>query len=175
MSYITKRNTVLFSRIRNINLLSSFFVVAVMTVNTYRLAMIWNDISTDIGVHFDSYGNFDVFADKQYAAYPIIIAAVSLLICDLVIDNMEKLPFGFKLTHKAWVKVMNALALLFDAVKMSIGFVFAWLWSDSVILQESLNVSAVKTASDVLFISFLAAAVYIVLTVVRQGSDEDRS
>ena len=49
---------------------------AILAASLVFFLIRWNELPERAGVHFDSYGSFDVYAERAYGFYPHIVGSV---------------------------------------------------------------------------------------------------
>lgn len=136
----------------------------ILVFSMIRIAVVWNTLPDNIGVHFDSNGEFDVIGSKNYAAYPYVVSLVSLVLCEISALLSKKIKMGMQISEEGDKKIRMALGLLFDIFKLGLSFFFSGVWADCVIRQHSLNTNISVVVMLVMFLAFLvfvAAAIVI--------------
>jgi len=119
-----------------------------------HLCFKWGDMPDTTGVHFDSSGDFDVFASKKYIAYPFIIASIVLSLLHLGAFAARRAKLGVKMNSEGEVKLRERILLLLDANRL---FVSAWAvyWVELVIYQHKLIEIPITVGMLLLFVLFI--------------------
>ncbi len=139
-----------------------FFIVAAV-----RLFFAWDSLPDDIGVHFNSDGNFDVF-DKQHIFYPYIVTIAAIAVCEtfeLITRKLKKMGLAVNETgnnalRTATILILDLLMLLFS------GF-FSGIWVDCVLTQQPMNTFIGRCACYLLFACIIAFPVTFIVIRVK--------
>ena len=108
----------------------------------------WSSLPEEIGIHFDSKGNFDVTAAKIYGFYPHLIGSVLLAIDAMGVHFINKKKTGFNITEKAEsiVKILMSFCIDLFFTFWNVEFV---VWSLLVAFQKPKNGHAIACVEAV--------------------------
>ena len=118
-----------------------------------HLGFKWSSMPETTGVHFDSSGEFDVFASKKYIAYPFVIGVVFLLLLHLAALAVRKARIGLKINSEGETVLRERLMLLIDANRLFISL-WAAYWTELVIYQHRPIELPVMIGLMILFVMF---------------------
>ena len=125
-----------------------------------HLCFKWSSMPEITGVHFDSEGEFDVYASKKYIAYPFIVGIVFLLLLHFASNAAATIRLGVKINEKGEGIIREIIGCLLDANKLFIS-AFAVYWVELVIYQHPLNEKAASFSIITLFVIFLSVCLSI--------------
>ena len=125
-----------------------------------HLCIKWSSMPETTGVHFDGEGRFDVYANKNYVAYPFIIGIFFMLLLQLGDRAAKKSRLGVKVSPGGEGKLRESIRLLLDANKLFIIGLAAY-WAELVIYQHNMKTEIVSAAMIVLFVMFLTVCVSV--------------
>lgn len=125
-----------------------------------HLCFKWKSMPEITGVHFDSDGEFDVFASKKYICYPYIIAIVFLLLLHLGSRAARKISLGVKMNAKGENILRELVFFLLDANCLFVSGLAAY-WSELVIYQHKMIEGPVILAMAILFLMFLIICISV--------------
>ena len=114
-------------------------------------------------------GEFDVIDNKRYIGYPYIVSLISLVLCDGFALFSRKIKMGLKISEIGEKKMRFAFVMLLDIMKVCISFFFAGVWADCVMRQRPLNTDIPIIILWILFIAWIAFAVYIITVKIRDS------
>lgn len=118
-----------------------------------HLCFMWSSMPETTGVHFDSKGEFDVYASKRFIAYPFVIGGGFLLLLHLAALAVRKARIGLKVSPEGEAIFRERLMLLIDANRLFISL-WAVYWVELVIYQHRLIELPVLIGMMVLFVMF---------------------
>lgn len=99
----------------------------------------WNSYPPEIGIHFDSDGQYDVIASKVYGFYPHVIGGICIAGTAFSNFLIQKKSTGLKITEKGEQHFKTELCLTLDCLSVLLSLFFA-NWSRTVSLQIPLNI-----------------------------------
>lgn len=135
----------------------------IFIVSLIRVIIIWDSLPDKIGVHFASNGEFDVFDNKNYIAYPYFIAVMNLVFCEILAILSKKIKLGMKISEKGDSQIRTAFQMLLAMLKLAFSFFFSGVWADCVIRQRPLNTNIPVAIMLIIFFTFF---VFIIVSVV---------
>lgn len=139
-----------------------------------RFAVVWNSLPDKLGVHFADNGEFDVIAEKTYAAYPYIVSIVALAFCEISALLSKKIKSGMKISEKGDIKIRTALGILLDIIKLGFSFFFSGVWADCVIRQHPLNTNIPAVVMLIMFFAFLMFIITSIVIKIKNPPDQKR-
>lgn len=145
---------------RKIHLIINLISFGILAAAFVHLCIKWSSMPEITGIHFDSEGNFDVYASKKYVAYPFIVAIVFMLLLLLGDKAARKVRLGVKMNQRGEYLLRESIRLLLDANKLFICATAAY-WVELVIYQRKMNEIPVTAAMLVLFVMFLSLCISV--------------
>ena len=138
-----------------------FFISTAMLAGSLIFYLIrWGSLPSQIGVHFDGDGNFDVIESKMYGFYPHIIGGIITAGIAIAQSVISKKKTGLDITGKGEELFRAELLLTLDIFLMLWCVLFS-MWSRSVALQIPLPTEAVNKFAG-------AAGILILIGIVSQ-------
>ena len=126
----------------------------------------YGSLPEQIGCHFGSDGEFDVFAERYYGFYPYIVCLVICVACEIAGIVTGKLRLGLKITERATAVIKEGFRFFLDILKLVIAGFYGCVWSDCVIRQHPLNVK-IGVALALLIITVIPAfLLFIIVTAI---------
>lgn len=98
----------------------------------------WNSLPEDPGVHFDSDGEFDVYASRIYGFYPHLMGSLAAGCTALVGRLISKKNTGLNISEKGEKLFKSELILTLDIIAVLITVIFLY-WSLCVCRQKPLD------------------------------------
>lgn len=136
------------------------------------LAVVWNSLPDELGVHFAENGEFDVFDSKIFICYPYLIALAAIVLCEAAALISKKINTGMKISEKGEINFRTALVMLLDISKLVFSFFFAGIWADCVIRQDPLDPNIVNFLMLVLFLSFILFIIAAIVIKIKNPPDK---
>lgn len=140
-----------------------------------RLAVVWDSLPDELGVHFDGNGEFDAFDSKTFICYPYLIALAALGFCETAVFISKKINTGIKMSKKGETKFKTALVMILDISKFLFSFFFAGVWADCVIRQHPLDTNIPNFFVLVLFISFIVFVIAAIVIKIKNPPVKERN
>ena len=139
---------------KNVHKAAALISWGLLAAALIHLCFKWDGMPEITGVHFDSEGEFDVYASKKYIAYPFVIAGVVLILLHLAAFATRRVKLGVKMNSEGEAKLRERIMLLIDANRL---FVSAWAvyWVELVIYQHKLNETPVMSGMLLIFVLFI--------------------
>lgn len=137
------------------------------------IAVVWNSLPDEIGVHFASNGEFDVIDSKSYAAYPYIISLAALVFCEISVLLSRKIKMGMKMSEKGDIKIRTAFIMLLDILKLGLSFFFSGVWADCVIRQRPLNTNIPMAVMLIMFFMFLVFVIAAIVIKIKNPPESE--
>lgn len=138
----------------------TFFSWGILATALIHLCIKWQSMPEITGVHFDSSGNFDVYASKKYIAYPFIVGIVFLLLLHFGDMAAKKGRLGVKMSAKGEGILRDLIRILLDMNKLFIS-TFAVYWVELVIYQHKMCETVGVTGMLLLFVMFLTVCISV--------------
>ncbi len=161
---IDNKNTVLTEKVfRVVHITITVVSWGMLVISLIFLAAKWNTLPKEIGVHFSSTGEFDLYDEKIHAFYPYLLGFGCLLFWEVASILAKKLKSGMKINVDGERLFRAVVCILLDTVKICLS-VFWVNWADCVIRQKTMNVKIPVIASEIVgaaFILFLFLMVVI--------------
>ena len=132
----------------------------------------WGSLPAEIGVHFDSDGNFNVVDSKFYGFYPHIIGSIFIVITAIADHLIQRNKTGLKITEKGEELFKAELIINLDLFLMLWSVVFA-VWSYSVSMQVPLALNAISPAFTLLSCLIVIGIIIQIVTCVRYRIKDD--
>lgn len=156
-------------QVKIIHIVITIMAWGILIYSLIHLLLTYQSLAEEIGVHFGGNGEFDVIDSKRYIAYPYIVSLISLVLCDGFALLSQKIKMGLKISEIGEKKMRSAFVMLLDLMKVCISFFFAGVWADRVMRQRSLNTDIPVIILWILFIAWIAFAVYIIIVKIRDS------
>ena len=128
----------------------------------------YGSLPEQIGCHFGSNGEFDVFAERYYGFYPYVICLVICGICEIAGMVTGKLRLGLKITERADAVIREGFRFFLDVLKIGIACFYGCVWSECVIHQHALNVK-IGEAFAIVFMNLIPAFLLFVIAAAVVG------
>lgn len=150
----------------------TFTIVAwgLLCISLICFLFTWASLPQEIGVHFDSHGNFDVISDKENifrAFYPYIVSLITLVPCEVCAFLSKRLKTGLKINETGERKLRWVSMIFSDIIKVDITIYFSGNWGYSLIRQQPLNIDIAIYVVDVFLVSLLFLIVSIIFIRVK--------
>lgn len=149
--------------IKTIHIALTVISWGIIITSLIRIAVVWDSLPDNIGVHFADNGEFDVIDSKNYAAYPYLISIVALVFFEISALFSKKTKMGMKISENGDIKIRTALGMLLDILKFGFSFFFSGVWADCVIRQHPLNT---KIPMAIMLIMFFIFFVFVIALIV---------
>ena len=152
--------------IDKIHVIFTIICLVLILIGVVRLIFMYNNLPSQVGVHFAADGSFDVIVSKSkllYIGYPYIVSLVIVLLFDLFIHISNKIRLGLKINKKGEYIVKSGFKLFVDIFKFSWVFFLSVIWSDCVIRQHYLNTNIPVI---IMLIQFIIIIVFIIFVIV---------
>ncbi len=127
-----------------------------------RMAMAWNTLPDEIGIHFNSDGGFDSKRSKILGFYPYLISLLTLVFFGVCGFFSNKIKSGLKINSKGDMIIRQQIKLSIYIIQLNVVFFFSGEWADAVIRQRSLN-TAIPVLSLYIFMLLL---LFLVINVI---------
>ena len=128
---------------------------AMLISSMLYLLAIWDTIPDNIGVHFSSEGQFDVYDSKSFSFYPYIVG-LSLLI---IIQFLEWLSKKATVNNKYdETKVRLVFIAFCNVIKICVSVFFTY-WADCVIKQHELSTTTAKVIFYIILVSIIISVI----------------
>ena len=138
----------------------TFFSWGILATALIHLCIKWQSMPEITGVHFDSSGNFDVYASKKYIAYPFIVGIVFMILLHFGDMAAKKVRIGVKMSAKGEGILRDLIRILLDMNKLFIR-TFAVYWVELVIYQHKMCETVGVTGMLLLFVMFLTVCISV--------------
>ncbi|MBE6865309.1 MAG: hypothetical protein E7495_12280 [Ruminococcus flavefaciens] len=138
----------------------TFFSWGLLAAVLIHLCFKWQSMPEITGVHFDSSGNFDVYASKKYIAYPFIVGIVFMILLHFGDMAAKKVRLGVKMSAKGEGILRELIRILLDMNKLFISFM-AGFWVELVIYQHKMIEPVVTAGMLLLFVMFLTVCISV--------------
>lgn len=135
--------------------------------NLIRIAVVWDSLPDEIGVHFASNGEFDMIDSKNYVAYPYIFSIAVLVFCEISALLSDKIKMGLKINQKGDIKIRTALKILLDISKLGFTLFFAGIWADCVIRQIPIHTDTASFIALAMLISFFIFIIAVIVIKIK--------
>ncbi len=145
---------------KKFHLLINIIAWGILAAAFIHLCFKWNNMPEITGVHFDSDGEFDVYASKKYVAYPYIVGIVFLLLLQLGDIAARKVKLGVKTNAKGESILREEIRGLLDLNKLFVSGLAVY-WSELVIYQHNMEERPVSFGMTLLFVAFLTVCTSI--------------
>ncbi len=145
---------------KKVHRIINFIAWGLLAAVLVHLCFKWGSMPEITGVHFDSSGNFDVYASKKYIAYPFIVGIVFLLLLQLGDIAAKKVRLGVKMSAKGEGILRELIRILLDMNKLFISFM-AGFWVELVIYQHKMIEPVVTSGMLLLFVMFLTVCISV--------------
>ncbi|MBP3747554.1 MAG: hypothetical protein J6I47_08855 [Ruminococcus sp.] len=145
---------------KKVHRIINFIAWGLLAAVLVHLCFKWGSMPEITGVHFDSSGNFDVYASKKYIAYPFIVGIVFLLLLQLGDIAAKKVRLGVKMSAKGEGILRELIRILLDMNKLFISFM-AGFWVELVIYQHKMIEPVVTAGMLLLFVMFLTVCISV--------------
>lgn len=149
--------------IKTIHIALTVISWGIFILSLIRIAVVWNSLPDNIGIHFADNGEFDVIGSKNYAAYPYLVSIVALVFFETSSLLSKKIKMGLKISEKGNIKIRTALRMLLDIFKLGVSFFFSGVWADCVIRQHPLNTNI---PAAIMLIMFFLFFVFVIASIV---------
>ena len=138
----------------------TFFSWGILATALIHLCIKWQSMPEITGVHFDSSGNFDVYASKKYIAYPFIVGIVFMILLHFGDMAAKKVRIGVKMSAKGEGILRDLIRILLDMNKLFIS-TFAVYWVELFIYQHKMCETVVVPGMLLLFVMFLTVCISV--------------
>ena len=125
-------------KLRAVHIAMTAAAWGVLLASLIHLAFIWGSLDETLGVHFDSEGEFDVFASKCFIAYPYAVGFGALLLCGAADFVIRKIKVSSKLDETGTELARGALYIHIDVIKLTLSVFWAY-WAHCVKVQHKLD------------------------------------
>lgn len=156
-------------QVKIIHIVITIMAWGILIYSLIHLLITYQSLAEEIGVHFGGNGEFDVIDNKRYIAYPYIVSLIFLVLGELFAFLTWKIKMGIKISEIGEKKMRSAFVMLLDLMKVCISFFFAGVWADRVMRQRPLNTDIPVIILWILFIAWIAFAVYIIIVKIRDS------
>lgn len=145
-------------------LFSANIIVLVASLVFYLIK--WHELPAEIGMHFDSDGNYDVIASKLYGFYPHLIGG-SIISGFAFADHLiVKKHSGLQISETGEMLFKSGLLLTLDFFALMWSIYFS-LWSYAVSLQQPLNTRLIGCILSVLSVPVLVGIIILLIIVQK--------
>ena len=137
-----------------------------VVINAVWFAVSYHSLPEQIGCHFGPDGEFDVFAERIYGAYPYVVCLIICGFCQIAGLLTGKVRLGMKITERGTKIIEEGFRFLLDILKLTIAGFYGCVWSDCVIRQHALNTKIGAALAFVILLGFPAFFIFVVATYI---------
>lgn len=103
--------------------ITTIIAYSLLICSMLYLLAIWDTIPDNIGIHFSSEGQFDVYGNKLYSFYPYIVGFLLLIILQLLEWLSKRATINNKYDE---IKVRLVFAVFCNVIKICISVFFTY-------------------------------------------------
>ncbi len=143
---------------------------SVFVISLIRMAVVWNGLPDEIGIHFNSDGNFDAKRSKILAFYPYLISLLTLAFFGICGFLVNKIKSGLKVNKTGDMIIRSQLKLTVFITQLNVVFFFSGEWADAVIRQRRLNIviPVLSVCIFMLLLLLLVVSIIIIRIICRK-------
>ena len=149
---------------KTIHRVVSVVIWLAVIINAVWFVVSYHSLPEQIGCHFGPDGEFDVFAERYYGAYPYVVCLVICGFCQIAGLLTGKLRLGMKITERGTKIIEEGFRFLLDAMKLVIAGFYGCIWSECVIHQHALNVKLGAAFALAVIIMFPLFFTFVITT-----------
>ena len=147
--------------------------ILILAAGLVLILIKWKELPAEIGMHFDSDGNFDVIASKFYGFYPQIVGGIIIAGIAAADHFIQRKNTGLKISEKGEKLFKSELLLNLDFLLL-IPCIFLSHWSYCVAEQTSLNLELMKRIlAPISIIVSIGILIQIVTCFIYRQKKED--
>jgi len=122
----------------------------------------WNGYPEEIGIHFDSDGQYDVIASKFYGFYPNVVGSIVIAGLAFSCHLIHKKKTGLAVSEKGEMLFKSELCLTLDCLSVLLSIFFSF-WSRAISFQIPLDANFMGNLE---FVILIITAIGIVSEII---------
>ncbi len=162
---------------RKITILHSVLFAASILILTASLVFYlakWNSLPSEIGIHFDSDGQFDVNASKFYGFYPHIVSGILTAGLGFAVSLIQRKKTGLSISSQGELHFKAEFCLTLDCLSVLLNLFFA-NWSRCVSFQIPLNPEFMGNLELVMFAVIIIGIISEVITCKKYKIQQENA